>query len=212
MVERARPQVWDVLEEVITEHPVLLNRAPTLHRLGIQAFEPQLVEGKAVHLHPLVCAAFNADFDGDQMAVHLPLSAEAQAEAPILMLSSNNILKPADGRPVTMPTQDMVIGLFHLTSESARGQGIAEALTDADGNEHLRSFSSVAEAQMAFDAGQIALGTPIRLRLTDTAPPLGFEPAEGANVTEDGVVDAFEVETTLGRAIFNDALPVNYAY
>ena len=115
MVERARPVVWDVLEEVITEHPVLLNRAPTLHRLGIQAFEPQLVEGKAIQIHPLVCSAFNADFDGDQMAVHVPLSAEAQAEARILMLSSNNILKPADGRPVTMPTQDMITGIYHLT-------------------------------------------------------------------------------------------------
>ena len=121
MVERARPVVWDVLEEVISEHPVLLNRAPTLHRLGIQAFEPQLVEGKAIQIHPLVCTAFNADFDGDQMAVHLPLSAEAQAEARILMLSSNNILKPADGRPVTMPTQDMIIGLYHLTLAQARG-------------------------------------------------------------------------------------------
>src|SRR5699024_648622 len=135
MVERARPEVWDVLEEVITEHPVLLNRAPTLHRLGIPAFEPQLVEGKAIHLHPLFCAAFNADFDGDQMAVHLPLSAEAQAEARILMLSSNNILKPSDGRPVTMPAQDMVIGLFHLTGE---GYGEAEQV-----------FVSPAEAQMA---------------------------------------------------------------
>ena len=120
MVERARPVVWDVLEEVITEHPVLLNRAPTLHRLGIQAFEPQLVEGKAIQIHPLVCTAFNADFDGDQMAVHLPLSAEAQAEARILMLSTNNILKPADGKPVTMPTQDMVIGIYCLTR---RGRG-----------------------------------------------------------------------------------------
>ncbi|GMA40572.1 hypothetical protein GCM10025883_26170 [Mobilicoccus caccae] len=129
MVERARPVVWDVLEEVITEHPVLLNRAPTLHRLGIQAFEPQLVEGKAIQIHPLVCSAFNADFDGDQMAVHVPLSAEAQAEARILMLSSNNILKPADGRPVTMPTQDMVIGLFHLTSvrEDGKGEGARSA-------------------------------------------------------------------------------------
>ncbi len=116
MVERARPVVWDVLEEVISEHPVLLNRAPTLHRLGIQAFEPQLVEGKAIQIHPLVCTAFNADFDGDQMAVHVPLSAEAQAEARILMLSTNNILKPADGRPVTMPTQDMILGLHHLTA------------------------------------------------------------------------------------------------
>ena len=117
MVERGRTVVYDVLEEVIAEHPVLLNRAPTLHRLGIQAFEPQLVEGKAIQIHPLVCTAFNADFDGDQMAVHLPLSAEAQAEARILMLSSNNILKPADGRPVTMPTQDMVLGLFFLTTD-----------------------------------------------------------------------------------------------
>src|SRR6185503_2542363 len=115
MVERSRPVVWDVLEEVITEHPVLLNRAPTLHRLGIQAFEPQLIEGKAIQIHPLVCSAFNADFDGDQMAVHLPLSAEAQAEARILMLSTNNILKPSDGRPVTMPTQDMIIGVYYLT-------------------------------------------------------------------------------------------------
>ncbi|MFB9732111.1 DNA-directed RNA polymerase subunit beta' [Ornithinimicrobium kibberense] len=212
MVERGRSVVWDVLEEVITDHPVLLNRAPTLHRLGIQAFEPQLVEGKAIQIHPLVCTAFNADFDGDQMAVHLPLSAEAQAEARILMLSSNNILKPADGRPVTMPTQDMVIGLFHLTSADETGQAGDGMVEGADGQGHLRSFSSVAEAQMAFDAGQIALATPIRLRLTDTAPPLGHELPEGAVATEDGVVDAFELETTLGRAIFNDALPPNYAY
>jgi DNA-directed RNA polymerase subunit beta' len=116
MVERSRAVVWDVLEEVIAEHPVLLNRAPTLHRLGIQAFEPQLIEGKAIQIHPLVCTAFNADFDGDQMAVHVPLSAEAQAEARILMLSSNNILSPASGRPLTAPTQDMVLGLYFLTS------------------------------------------------------------------------------------------------
>ena len=115
MVERSRPVVWDVLEEVITEHPVLLNRAPTLHRLGIQAFEPQLIEGKAIQLHPLACGAFNADFDGDQMAVHLPLGAEAQAEARILMLSTNNILKPADGRPVALPSHEMIIGAYYLT-------------------------------------------------------------------------------------------------
>ena len=139
MVERQRPVVWDVLEEVIGEHPVLLNRAPTLHRLGIQAFEPQLVEGKAIQIHPLVCTAFNADFDGDQMAVHVPLSAEAQAEARILMLSSNNILKPADGKPVTMPTQDMVIGLYHLTHRKDGGVGTG------------RAFGSEAEAWMAYD-------------------------------------------------------------
>ncbi len=139
MVERARPVVWDVLEEVITEHPVLLNRAPTLHRLGIQAFEPQLVEGKAIQIHPLVCTAFNADFDGDQMAVHLPLSAEAQAEARILMLSTNNILKPADGKPVTMPTQDMIIGLFCLTQETEGAAGHrAQLRVDVGGHHGLR--------------------------------------------------------------------------
>ena len=153
MVERARPVVWDVLEEVIAEHPVLLNRAPTLHRLGIQAFEPQLVEGKAIQIHPLVCTAFNADFDGDQMAVHLPLSAEAQAEARVLMLSSNNILSPASGRPITSPTQDMVLGLYFLTSlrEKQLGEG--------------RAFSSIAEAVMAFDQGSLALQAKIKLRI-----------------------------------------------
>ena len=212
MVERGRSVVWDVLEEVITDHPVLLNRAPTLHRLGIQAFEPQLVEGKAIQIHPLVCTAFNADFDGDQMAVHVPLSAEAQAEARILMLSSNNILKPADGRPVTMPTQDMIIGLFHLTSEHTGAAPSDAHVVDEDGEQHLRSFGSVAEAQMAFDAGQIALGSPIRLRLHQTAAPLGHELPEDAQVSEDGVVETFILETTLGRALFNDALPPNYAY
>lgn len=153
MVERARPVVWDVLEEVIAEHPVLLNRAPTLHRLGIQAFEPQLVEGKAIQIHPLVCTAFNADFDGDQMAVHLPLSAEAQAEARVLMLSSNNILSPASGRPITSPTQDMVLGLYFLTSlrEKELGEG--------------RAFSSIAEAVMAFDQGSLSLQAKINLRI-----------------------------------------------
>ena len=167
MVERARPVVWDVLEEVITEHPVLLNRAPTLHRLGIQAFEPQLVEGKAIQIHPLVCSAFNADFDGDQMAVHVPLSTEAQAEARILMLSSNNILKPADGRPVTMPTQDMIIGLYHLTSEVENGKGSG------------RAFSSVSEARMAFDAGELELGSKVKIRLLDVVPIPGTELARG---------------------------------
>ena len=128
MVERRRPQVWDVLEEVIKEHPVLLNRAPTLHRLGIQAFEPVLVEGKAIQIHPLVCTAFNADFDGDQMAVHLPLSAEAQAEARVLMLSANNLLSPAHGRPLVTPTQDMIIGAFYLTEAVARRPGRGHGL------------------------------------------------------------------------------------
>lgn len=153
MVERARPVVWDVLEEVIAEHSVLLNRAPTLHRLGIQAFEPQLVEGKAIQIHPLVCTAFNADFDGDQMAVHLPLSAEAQAEARILMLSSNNILSPASGRPITSPTQDMVLGLYFLTSlrENQNGEG--------------RAFASLSEGLMAFDQGSVSLQAKIKIRL-----------------------------------------------
>ena len=174
--------VWDVLEEVITEHPVLLNRAPTLHRLGIQAFEPQLIEGKAIQIHPLVCGAFNADFDGDQMAVHLPLSAEAQAEARILMLSTNNILKPSDGRPVTMPSQDMIIGLFLLTTdrEGEPGEG--------------RAFSSPAEAIMAFDRGEITLQSKVKIRFTDIVPPLELE--LGAD-WEEG--QSLTLETTLGR-------------
>ena len=177
MVERARSVVWDVLEEVIAEHPVLLNRAPTLHRLGIQAFEPQLIEGKAIQIHPLVCTAFNADFDGDQMAVHLPLSAEAQAEARILMLSSNNILSPANGRPITSPTQDMVLGLYFLTQlrEGEKGEG--------------RAFSSAAEAIMAFDQGSLSLQSKIKIRI-------------------DGEIRS----TTLGRALFNEALPADFPY
>ena len=167
MVERARPVVWDVLEEVIGEHPVLLNRAPTLHRLGIQAFEPQLVEGKAIQIHPLVCTAFNADFDGDQMAVHLPLSAEAQAEARVLMLSSNNILSPAHGRPITSPTQDMVLGLFFLTMdrEGMKGEG--------------RAFGSIAEAVMAFDARELDLQAPIELRISEARPAARLDAAGG---------------------------------
>jgi DNA-directed RNA polymerase subunit beta' len=195
MVERQDAVVWDVLEEVITEHPVLLNRAPTLHRLGIQAFEPQLVEGKAIHLHPLVCVAFNADFDGDQMAVHLPLSAEAQAEARILMLSSNNILKPSDGRPVTIPTQDMVIGINHLTTglPGAKGEG--------------RRFSSTAEAIMAFDAGELELGSEITIRMDDLVPPADLDVP---STYQTG--DIIDLKTTLGRALFNDALPVDYPF
>ncbi|MDN5745152.1 MAG: DNA-directed RNA polymerase subunit beta', partial [Nocardioidaceae bacterium] len=197
MVERGRPVVWDVLEEVITEHPVLLNRAPTLHRLGIQAFEPQLIEGKAIQIHPLVCTAFNADFDGDQMAVHLPLSAEAQAEARVLMLSTNNILKPSDGRPVTMPTQDMIIGLFFLTTERGEATVANEA---AEGGVSLRSFSSPAEAIMAFDRNEITLQDRVRIRLNDVVAP-GVQ-----------VGDAVVMETTLGRTLFNDTLPADYPY
>ncbi|WP_299049879.1 DNA-directed RNA polymerase subunit beta' [uncultured Nocardioides sp.] len=196
MVERARPVVWDVLEEVITEHPVLLNRAPTLHRLGIQAFEPQLIEGKAIQIHPLVCQAFNADFDGDQMAVHLPLSAEAQAEARILMLSTNNILKPSDGRPVTMPSQDMIIGLFFLTTDRDDEPGSG------------RAFSSQAEAIMAFDRGEISLQSTVKIRFDgDVLPPLGADVPEGW--TEGSPLT---LETTLGRAIFNDTLPADYRF
>ena len=184
MVERSRPQVWGVLEEVIKERPVLLNRAPTLHRLGIQAFEPLLVEGKAIQLHPLVCAAFNADFDGDQMAVHLPLSVEAQAEARVLMLASNNILKPSDGRPVATPTQDMIIGLFHMTTlkEGVKGEG--------------KAYGSIAEAQLAFDAGFLDLNAKVKIRLPQKA-------VEGESAIR---------ETTLGRALFNESLPQEFPY
>jgi len=192
MVERSRPEVWDVLEEIIRERPVLLNRAPTLHRLGIQAFEPQLVEGKAIQLHPLVCAAFNADFDGDQMAVHLPLSVEAQAEARILMLASNNILKPSDGRPVTVPTQDMIIGLHHLTTlkEGVEGEG--------------RAFSSVSEAIMAMDQHSLDLNAKIKIRIENlhmSDAPEGF--VQGGTAIH---------ETTLGRALFNELLPADYPW
>ena len=195
MVERSRPVVWDVLEEVIAEHPVLLNRAPTLHRLGIQAFEPQLIEGKAIQIHPLVCTAFNADFDGDQMAVHLPLSAEAQAEARILMLSSNNILSPANGRPITTPTQDMVLGIYNMTMGSLVDTGEPKA------------YSSLSEAVMSFDLRQVSLQEPIRIRLTGVLPPEGWDAPEGWNVGDD-----IELRTTLGRALFNEALPEDYPF
>src|ERR687887_607173 len=176
MVERARPQVWDVLEEVITEHPVLLNRAPTLHRLGIQAFEPQLIEGKAIQIHPLVCTAFNADFDGDQMAVHVPLSAEAQAEARILMLSANNILSPAHGGPLATPTQDMVLGLYYLTY----AERDLPALDPAKLDPRPRRFQSPEEVELELEAGHVGLQEPIQYR-------------------RDGEL----VLTTAGRVIFN---------
>ena len=197
MVERFRPQVWDVLEEVIAEHPVLLNRAPTLHRLGIQAFEPKLVEGKAIQLHPLVCSAFNADCDGDQMAVHLPLSPEAQAEARILMLSSNNILKPSDGRPVAVPSQDMIIGLFHLTTprEGQKNEGHA--------------FSSVSEALMAMDRHEIELYTKVKIRLDGDqfVAPEGWEAPEGYKAGDPVLLDC-----TVGQVLFNQALPKDYPW
>ncbi len=190
-VERTHPEVWDVLEEVIRERPVLLNRAPTLHRLGIQAFEPLLVEGKAIQLHPLVCTAFNADFDGDQMAVHLPLSVEAQAEARILMLASNNILKPSDGRPVAIPTQDMIIGLYHLTEElpGAVGEGLA--------------FGSVAEALLALDQPHAKVKDANGKDVV-----LGLDIRANVKIRIGGEVRS----TTLGRALFNQALPAGYAY
>ena len=197
MVERFRPQVWDVLEEVIAEHPVLLNRAPTLHRLGIQAFEPKLVEGKAIQLHPLVCSAFNADFDGDQMAVHLPLSPEAQAEARILMLSSNNILKPSDGRPVAVPSQDMIMGLYHLTTprEGQKNEGHA--------------FSSVSEALMAMDRHEIELYTKVKIRLDGDqfVAPEGWEAPEGYKAGDPVLLDC-----TVGQVLFNQALPKDYPW
>ncbi|HEV8628393.1 MAG TPA: DNA-directed RNA polymerase subunit beta' [Acidimicrobiia bacterium] len=222
MVERSRPQVWDVLEEVIKEHPVLLNRAPTLHRLGIQAFEPVLVEGKAIQIHPLVCAAFNADFDGDQMAVHLPLSAEAQAEARILMLSANNILSPAHGRPIAIPTQDMVIGAYYLT----------EQVDGADGEG--RYFGSLSEAEMAFDrasydpeAAPLSIHARIQVRMpaskfpedrfverSDAAPDSvlikRFEASNGDESLSDG--QKVLVETTLGRLLFNEAFPADFPF
>jgi DNA-directed RNA polymerase subunit beta' len=180
MVERVRAEVWDVLEEVITEHPVLLNRAPTLHRLGIQAFEPVLVEGRAIQLHPLVCNAYNADFDGDQMAVHVPLSVEAQSEARFLMLSTNNILKPSDGRPVVSPTQDMVIGIYYLTSlkEDAKGHG--------------KVFASSDEVIMAYGSDVIDLHAPIKMRVEREI---------------DGEKETRLIDVTAGRVIFNEAIP-----
>jgi DNA-directed RNA polymerase subunit beta' len=198
MVERARPQVWDVLEEVIQEHPVMLNRAPTLHRLGIQAFEPVLVEGKAIQIHPLVCTAFNADFDGDQMAVHLPLSAEAQAEARILMLSTNNILSPAHGRPIATPTQDMILGIYYLTIANPR----------PGSDEDIPRFSSADEALMALDGNQVELHDVIKIRLPGKAQspemlPEGWDSSDGRFPL---------IETTVGRVIFNEAFPLEFEY
>ncbi|MCQ4606801.1 MULTISPECIES: DNA-directed RNA polymerase subunit beta' [Corynebacterium] len=212
MVERQRPEVWDVLEEAISEHPVLLNRAPTLHRLGIQAFEPKLVEGKAIQLHPLACEAFNADFDGDQMAVHLPLSAEAQAEARILMLSSNNILSPASGKPLAMPRLDMVTGLYFLTMEKGEDEiGGEGRFTPADENGPAKGvYSSYREAIMAYDLGVLGLQAPIKVRIDHLRPTIEIEAEQFPDGWSKG--QAWMMETTLGRIMFNELLPFNFPY
>lgn len=212
MVERQRPEVWDVLEEAISEHPILLNRAPTLHRLGIQAFEPKLVEGKAIQLHPLACEAFNADFDGDQMAVHLPLSAEAQAEARVLMLSSNNILSPASGKPLAMPRLDMVTGLYFLTmNKRADEQGGEGRYQPGDENGPAQGvYSSYAEAIMARDRGVLGLQAPIKVRISHLRPPREIEEAQFPEGWQRG--DTWLADTTLGRIMFNELLPWDYPY
>lgn len=197
MVERGRDEVWDILEDVIKEHPVLLNRAPTLHRLGIQAFEPILVEGRAIQLHPLVCTAYNADFDGDQMAVHVPLSAEAQTEARLLMLATNNILNPKDGKPVVTPTQDMVIGIYYLTYMSKEEWE----------KENVKAFSSPEEAQMAYEAGIISLHEKIKVRIK-LPEKTGKEFLKDPNPVYREQI----VETSVGRVIFNEIIPDSLGY
>ncbi|MDV2431316.1 DNA-directed RNA polymerase subunit beta' [Corynebacterium tuberculostearicum] len=212
MVERQRPEVWDVLEQAISEHPVMLNRAPTLHRLGIQAFEPKLVEGKAIQLHPLACEAFNADFDGDQMAVHLPLSAEAQAEARVLMLASNNILSPASGKPLAMPRLDMVTGLYYLTMDKAEDEiGGNGRYREAEEDKPATGiFSSYAEALMAYDRGTVGLQAPIKVRIDHLRPPKEIEEEQFPDGWSKG--QAWMGYTTIGRVMFNELLPWNYPY
>src|ERR1700760_3939033 len=201
MVELQEPIVWDILEEVIKDHPVLLNRAPTLHRLGIQAFEPVLVEGKAIKIHPLVCTAFNADFDGDQMAVHIPLSPEAQVEASVLMLASHNILSPASGQPITVPTQDMVLGLYYLTKgrPGAKGEG--------------RAFATVEDVLLALEAKEVETLTPIRLRYSGEVIDMTTA-YDDQDITHTEPVHFSKqyISTTVGRAILNDALPEGIPY
>ncbi len=205
MVERLQTEVWDILEDVIKEHPVMLNRAPTLHRLGIQAFEPVLVEGRAIKLHPLVCTAYNADFDGDQMAVHVPLSVEAQAECRFLLLSPNNLLKPSDGAPVPVPSQDMILGMYYLTLEREDlNQKYEEDLLDAEGNIIkakgdiiIKAFKDEKEAILAYDNREIYLQEVIRVRRT---------------MEFNGVKESRMVQTTVGRIIFNEAIPQNLGY
>ena len=212
MVERQRPEVWDVLEQAISEHPVMLNRAPTLHRLGIQAFEPKLVEGKAIQLHPLACEAFNADFDGDQMAVHLPLSAEAQAEARVLMLASNNILSPASGKPLAMPRLDMVTGLYYLTMDKAEDEiGGNGRYREAEEDKPATGvYSSYAEALMAYDRGTVGLQAPIKVRIDHLRPPKEIEEEQFPDGWTKG--QAWLGYTTIGRVMFNELLPWNYPY
>jgi DNA-directed RNA polymerase subunit beta' len=201
MVEQQRGEVWDILEEVIREHPVLLNRAPTLHRLGIQAFEPVLVEGKAIRIHPLVCTAFNADFDGDQMAVHIPLSPEAQIEASVLMMSSNNILSPASGQPIAIPSQDIVLGCYYLTKSKtgAKGEG--------------RAFASIDDVLLALDAGEVETLSAIRLRYSGKLIDLTVarDSQDVLEASEQEVHDRI-INTTVGRVIFNNALPKDMPY
>jgi DNA-directed RNA polymerase subunit beta' len=201
LVEAQEPVVWDILEDVIREHPVLLNRAPTLHRLGIQAFEPVLVEGKAIRIHPLVCTAFNADFDGDQMAVHIPLSPEAQVEASVLMLSSHNILSPANGYPLAVPTQDMVLGIYYMTKSKpqAKGEG--------------RAFGSPEEVVMALEANEVELLTPIRMRYTGELIDLtNAYDDQDVSHTEPINLNKQFLNTTVGRVIFNDHLPTDMPF
>ena len=190
LVEQEVAEVWDILEEVIREHPVLLNRAPTLHRLGIQAFEPVLIEGKAIQLHPLVCAAFNADFDGDQMAVHVPLSLEAQMEARTLMLASNNVLSPANGEPIIVPSQDIVLGLYYATREriNAKGEGM--------------SFADLAEVHRAYDSRQVEINARVWVRIKEK------------ELGEDGEVKEkiTRYETTVGRALLSEILPMGLSF
>ena len=219
LIQRNDPQIWDVLEEVIDGHPVMLNRAPTLHRLGIQAFEPSLVEGRAIQIHPLVCPAFNADFDGDQMAVHVPLSLESQAEARLLMLASNNILSPATGRPIVTPSQDMVLGCYYLTAENP-------AATKGAG----RYFSSMKDVILAYDQRQVDIHSYVWVRFAGAVEsedsevePLEVTTAEDGTVTKlfkfrrvredvEGNVISQYIKTTPGRIIYNktvqDALAV----
>ena len=201
MVEQQRAEVWDILEEVIREHPVLLNRAPTLHRLGIQAFEPVLVEGKAIRIHPLVCTAFNADFDGDQMAVHIPLSPEAQIEATVLMMASNNVLSPASGQPIAIPSQDIVLGCYYLTKakSGAKGEG--------------RAFASYDDVMLALEAGEVETLSPIRLRYTGRLIDLttARDSQDLIDATEQ-TVNGQIIQTTVGRVIFNNALPKEMPY